>query len=97
MSGSDRVNMWDIETQTLLYTSSIDSAAFSITQLDCGQIVIGCENGDLQIWNSTYARNPKKVCAHTSLISCCIQLHDGLIASSGFFDKTVKLWDIRAF
>ena len=52
--GSNRnVKMWDIETQSLLYTSSIDSDACSITQLDCGQIVMDCVNGDLAIFNPT--------------------------------------------
>ena len=62
-----------------------------VIQLLNGNIVIGCNNGNLIIFN-TYETNISILEGHTKSVNCLIKLSDGNFVS-GSDDNTLKIWN----
>jgi WD40 repeat protein len=93
--GAGAAMLWDTETAGLIRTfpihsGSVESIAFS--PHDGANVLTGCSDGTLKLWNTKTGQIIQSVRAH-SMVTSVAYSPDGTQILSGGYDGTLKLWD----
>jgi len=63
----------------------------SVVQLQDGNVLSGCEDTFIRLWNLSTGRCLQKMAQHTAFVQSMIQLQDGRVLTGGY-DKTLCIW-----
>src|SRR5690606_6731844 len=87
------IKMWDIESETILYSLTQRYTAVALCALKNGGFVTGCSDGTIRIWNAL-GECVNRIYGHPGDINCVIELNNGLIASASSVDGSIKIWSL---
>ncbi|OJJ43208.1 hypothetical protein ASPZODRAFT_169522 [Penicilliopsis zonata CBS 506.65] len=95
------IKVWNIETGDLHHSvrgyllSGYLSLATSFALSPSGRhAVLGCDNGDLHLWDLISGTLQKILHGHTNRTAVLSFSPDGEYVASGSYDKTIKLWAV---
>jgi WD40 repeat protein len=89
------VKLWQLETGQILKSIEFDGRVYCVKNFNDDLILVGLNNGEIQIYSLDKKENVKTISAHSSYVNRLHLLSNGnLLSGSEFGD--IKLWKIFA-
>lgn len=94
-----KITVRDMATGTPLYMLDYGSAVLAIAFAPNGQWLAAAGNGrNILVWNTSTWSNPLEIGRHNGKVTSLSFSPDGtLLASGGYEDKTVNLWEVNSW
>ena len=93
MLGMRTCQIWDIKKGVLYQSFTFRSEIYSLAYVGDNLLATGT-NLAIDIWNLAEGYLNKTFLGHSSIVNSLVSLGNGLLASSGSWDKTVRVWNI---
>lgn len=95
-TGVGAINLWDVQTGTLMQTlktsAGINSIAFSV---DGKILACGVDDNTVQLWDTQTSTLKQTLTGHSKQVESVAFSPDGKTLASGSADHAVKLWDVQ--
>ena len=93
-TSTDHIQVWTVtETMTKMNDLSINDVSSLVLSHDDSHVVIGCQNGSIQVWNHLTNTIKCHMSGHSEYVWSVAFSDDGSHVISGSSDKTVRIWD----
>lgn len=95
----DKLTLWDLEVPKFLASLNGHSGTVNSVQMTTDQqfAVSGGDDKTVKIWNLTTAKCVASLEGHQDeIFSIALSRDNRIIASAGYTDKTVRLWDFKS-
>ena len=96
-SEDNKIKIWDMDTYDLINTFTSESVAYSSCQISDNQVLLGLNNGMINVFDLIAHSNQKSIKAHEKKVSRLILTIDSLKFISGSDDKKIKMWNAKSF
>ena len=88
------IQVWRVtETMTKTNNLTIENPVSLALSRDGSRVVIGCNNGSIQVWNHSTDAIECQMSGHSQSVSCVAFSYDESHVVSGSRDSTVRIWD----